>query len=126
MWLFTPFGFFSVVAHRHEPEMLLVRSRARADLGSLLAELEGDDAHVPIQRTPDADYPYRVTLRRETVVELMTRFVMTGLDYPNFKNAVADRQGYERASTYHDVWEVVTRTEDREARQSRRPAARPR
>jgi hypothetical protein len=29
------------------------------------------------------------------------------LDYSNFKDAVAQRQGLERADIYHDVWSVM-------------------
>ena len=32
MWLLTTRGFFSVVAHRNEPDAVLVRARARIDL----------------------------------------------------------------------------------------------
>ena len=29
------------------------------------------------------------------------------IDYPNFKNAVADRQGFERAHMYSGVWGLL-------------------
>ncbi len=29
------------------------------------------------------------------------------IDYENFKNAVSDRQGSERAHLYHEVWHTL-------------------
>ena len=33
--------------------------------------------------------------------------LVADIDYGNFKNAVASRQGYDRASVYGDVWGVL-------------------
>ncbi len=51
MWITTTRGFFSVLAHCDQPEMVLVRARAREDLESL-AELIGP---LEILVTADAD-----------------------------------------------------------------------
>jgi hypothetical protein len=114
MWLFTPFGFFSVVAHREKPDAVLVRSRAREDLAELVKRLPGKKP--PIRRTPAADYPFRVELRRARVAELVRSFVLDELDYPNFKGAVAERQGFARAHAYHEVWSTLRGTEEPGAR----------
>jgi hypothetical protein len=121
MWLFTPFGFFSVVQHRLDENMLLVRARARVDLMNLLARA---DVRTPIQHTPERDYPYRVTLSREVVAEFLIDFVTTGIDYENFKAEVAKTQGFDRTTTYHHVWDDVRAIEDPEARRPRGARAR--
>jgi hypothetical protein len=113
MWLFTPFGFFSVVAHRAHPDRVLVRSRVRADLVELAKREPGKPV---IRRTPEADYPYRIEIARRRLATIVQRFVLDELDYPNFKGAVAERQGFGRAHAYHDVWERLRGTEDGGAR----------
>ena len=119
MWLFTPFGFFSVVEIRRDPERLFVRARVRADLVALLKRI---GARTPIHRTPDADYPYRVVLPRETVAQAVADFVREGLRYPNFKDEVLRRQGSSRELAYHDVWTVMRGIEDDGARSATPPA----
>jgi hypothetical protein len=99
MWVFTTFGFFSVVQHRGKPDRLLVRGRVRADVEALARRLVE-----PLQHTPNADYPYRVEVDRLDFATVMTEAV-DGVDYDNFKNAVAEQQGAVRATVYHDVWQ---------------------
>lgn len=104
MWLFTSNGFLSIVAHRERPGRMLVRGRTREDVEYFCDMAAcGEPAE-----TPGADYRWRV----EASVELVAWFVqqqVLELDYPSFKDAVAERQGYERAHTYMDVWSAVRR-----------------
>ena len=79
MWVATTQGFYSVVAHRDEPDKLLVRARTREDIETL----------------------------REQIPALAQ--LVTDLDYDNFKNAVAERQGAERAALYGVVWRELLR-----------------
>lgn len=107
MWLATTLGFYSVVEHRNRSDAVLVRARVRADLERLL-ELDSQPSARPstpdcIQSTPTADYPYRVAMHKrrwQHLAELLTK----GVDYDNFKSAVANRQGPERARLYHELW----------------------
>src|SRR3954453_4833552 len=102
MWLMTPRGFYSVVAHRDDPDVLLVRARDRADLESLTELSPG----LAIANTPERDYAWRVLMARaewERVLGLLA----TEIDYPNFKDEVAREQGYERASLSAQVWPPV-------------------
>ena len=103
MWLLTPRGFFSVVAHADEPSCVLVRARVRADLESLRDVAGPFEVH----ETRDRDYRFRAVLDRtawSTALVLMA----AEIDYPNFKNAVAEQQGYERADVYARVWFALT------------------
>ncbi len=99
MWTFTPQGFYSVVAHRRDPDKLLVRARARADLEALREQ-------IPILRitTDDqADYRHRAVVTRAEWVAALAQLA-SDIDYDNFKSAVANRQGCERSRVYQHIW----------------------
>jgi hypothetical protein len=59
-----------------------------------------------IIESEDSDYRYRAVAKREAVMAAMAALV-ADIQYDNFKNAVASRQGYERAAVYGDVWQVL-------------------
>jgi hypothetical protein len=99
VWIVTTRGFFSVVSHREDPRMVLVRARLREDLESL-TELTGP---IEILATPDHDYPFRAVVSRERWSAALV-LLASEIDYDNFKNAVAARQGHERADVYRWVW----------------------
>ncbi len=102
MWLVTTRGFFSVVQDDEDASRVLVRARVREDLEALrdvLPELEP-------WHDPSADSAWRARISRGEWGYALG--VMAGeIDYRNFKNAVAERQGYERASVYGEVWRVL-------------------
>ena len=104
MWLVTTQGFYSVVAHRTKPEHLLVRARAREDLEALRLQLPSIELH----EDASADYRWRAEVHRDdwrrTVMQLVDR-----IDYDNFKNEVARRQGMKREAVYHRVWRELQR-----------------
>jgi hypothetical protein len=104
MWLFSVEGFVSIVAHRDDPKTVLVRGRSRADVEAVARRLGVKS----IVETPQADYPFRVVARRAQIAKLMADLVRE-IDYPNFKNEVAERQGDEREHLYHEVWGVMRR-----------------
>jgi hypothetical protein len=101
MWLMTNFGFFSIVKKEGE-ENLTVRARAKQDLLSL------KDRYLPqmgaIEVSDYNDYRYRVRVPREVFAEAL-RDIALDIDYPNFKNSVAKKQGKGRARVYEDVWQ---------------------
>lgn len=103
MWVFTEFGFFSIVAHRDKPGHLLVRSRCEADVRALATKLK---PRPRVTRTPKADYLFRVTVPRAALGELL-QATTADIAYDNFKSAVARAQGPERAHLYHDVWRAL-------------------
>jgi hypothetical protein len=99
----TSFGFFSVVRKSGETQ-LTVRSRVRGDL-----ELLGEEylpTLGPIEAGGGSDYPYRARVSSKDLADAVARMV-ENIDYSNFKNAVAERQGFERAHVYGDVWGVL-------------------
>lgn len=103
MWVFTTDGFFSAVQKPGDPNVLTVRSRTREDAEDL-AERFG----LTVQHTPDGDYAYRVVVPRAKFAEYVAE-AARGIDYSNFKDAVAERQGHDRARIYADVWAAVLR-----------------
>lgn len=103
MWLLTPSGFVSIVEHRADPSMLLVRARVLSDLESFVAKaklLGVRPVYELVRFTPAADYPYRVTLPRTLVATIVSDFVLRDLHYPNFKAAAP----HDRQHVLHNVW----------------------
>ncbi len=103
VWLVTTIGFFSVVRKEGDTD-LTVRTRVREDL-----EMHGK-AHLPslgpITAGEGTDYPYRARVAPQALGEALGRMV-EDIDYSNFKNAIAEREGYERAHVYAAVWRVL-------------------
>jgi hypothetical protein len=100
MWIVLNDAFFSVVAHREQPSMLMVRSRSNGDLEKYFP-------HVEVTETPDADYRYRAVVERAAVAEVLSQ-VSANLNYDNFKNSIPKSQGF-RKGPYMDVWTALYR-----------------
>ena len=98
MWILTTFGFYSVIRKPGDKEsaMLKVRGRARADLESL----KDDDLPEAklISENDRANYTYRLRVNAADFGAAITRMV-ADIDYSNFKDAIARRQG----SVRHEV-----------------------
>lgn len=106
MWIFTPTGFLSVVAHRDKPGVLLVRARARADLEAIAPSNE------MVQRgPPGADYAYRMEMLLQDFIDVTAALTMR-ITYDNFKNEVSRKQGHERAKIYSDIWYLMRRAQN--------------
>ena len=95
MWLHVSNGFLSIVAHRNEPEHLLVRARHPDHIHALLPDAQ--TSHLA-----SADYPYRATVRRGEVHRALATYLLN-LDYDNFKSSISDDE-------YHDACIAVWRT----------------
>jgi hypothetical protein len=100
MWLFTSFGFFSIVRKTDGPQ-LTIRSRTRSDLLRLRQH------YLPQASTPTsqagADYPWRMLCDDSDLAAAMPRIV-ADIDYANFKDEVALITGKARAKSYGQVW----------------------
>jgi len=103
MWIFTNFGFFSIV-QKKGTKYLTVRARVRSDLDGLrsqyLPELSPSQAHA------GTDYPWRAQVSHEALAKAMGKIIQD-LAYPNFKDEVALKQGKPRAHRYLQVWEAL-------------------
>lgn len=102
MWLFTPFGFFSVVQEPNETR-LCVRTRMLADLNRLreYAPTLSAPAHVA-----GRDYEVRAWCSRAALAGAMGK-VIDDINYSNFKNEATARSGRYRAGVYEIVWAVL-------------------
>jgi hypothetical protein len=111
MWLFTTFGYFSVV---QKPGMrdLTVRARVRADLVRLRR------GYLPeLGRTvtgAGTDYPFRAVVSREAFARALAQ-VAREIRYANFKDEAVRRLGPARGAVYRDVWKSVAKLETLDA-----------
>ena len=103
MWLMTNFGFFSIV-QKKDDDILTVRARARSDLETLKERYIPTLGH--ILKGEGTDYQYRAMVSREDMAEAMKRIIMD-IDYSNFKDSVAEKQGRKRARLYGEVWSCL-------------------
>jgi hypothetical protein len=102
VWVISTRGFYSVVQGDADARLLLVRARVRADLERLAEILPGLEPW----HDPAADYAWRARVERSEWAYALG--VMAGeIDYRNFKDAVAERQGKPRARVYERVWSVL-------------------
>lgn len=107
MWIFTEYGFLSVVRHREFPDRLLVRARVREDLFRFCRAAGVCESD--ILENPRFDYRFRVVVPKEVFTRFMAQSI-TRLDYDNFKNRSCynpdDPPGVrrERSDAYHRIW----------------------
>lgn len=103
MWLFTTFGFFSIV-RKSGDEHLTIRGRTRGDL-ERLRRCYLQQASAPLGGG-GTDYPWRVRCAPEELAAAMPRIVRH-LDYANFKDEVVRCLGKDRSHRYHQVWSAL-------------------
>lgn len=103
MWLFTSFGFFSIVRKTDSPQ-LTIRSRTRGDLLRLqqhfLPQASAPTSHA------GTDYPWRMLCADSDLAAAMPRIV-ADIGYANFKDEVAMVTGKARAKRYGQVWSAL-------------------
>ena len=110
MWLFTTDGFYSAVTVPEAPDTVVVRARAREDALHLI-EATGRGSLV---ETPHSDYRFRVCLPQAMWAAYVAA-AAEAIDYPNFKAAIAERQGADRAHAYGAVWAAMFAFQQRRA-----------
>lgn len=107
MWLMTPHGFFSIVCKSddRQKETLTVRSRVKSDLEALKKYLPNMGK---IEENSGTDYRCRAKVPRGEVAKALAEMAQD-IDYDNFKNEVAAKQGKTRAKVYGKVWGILYR-----------------
>ena len=120
MWIFTKYGFLSVVNARKgfgepgqpvDPERLMIRSRSRSHLERLQKRFSRLKDHA-ILSFALSDYPFRIFVEKSVWAEVMKELAVE-LSYDNFKTAVAKEPNssvYENC--LHDVWAIMRRLEN--------------
>ena len=112
MWIFTKMGFLSIVEHRDDPNLLMIRTRFKEDIGELCRRIakQEEGAEPAWEETPDGDYRYRVTCSREVMARLVEQLVRE-IDYTNFKQSVHGDPTRDRA--YMACWNALRTAQDR-------------
>jgi hypothetical protein len=122
MWLFTKYGFYSVVCARQgdgkygqpiDESRLMVRARVRDHLDALRNGFPDLLENTEIRAYTGSDYAFRIFVPKSTWVAV-TAALAEELSYDNFKAEVARGDAdddYEAA--LHDVWGVMHRLQRR-------------
>jgi hypothetical protein len=106
MWILTIRGFYSIVKRDGQ---LCVRARVEDDLARLRELMP---ALGPVIKGAGSDYPFRAFISPEAFAASLP-LLAAEITYPNFKDAVAQAQGEERAAVYGQVWEELMGLEPR-------------
>lgn len=112
MWVFVDKGFYSAVVDDDDPELLVVRTRARADADYLVKWIKrehGVAAEVVVLKRV-TDYPWRVYVDRQVWGSFLVDATET-MNYGNFKSRVHD-VNERRAQVYSSVWATLLRIEN--------------
>src|SRR6516162_8243698 len=106
MWLFTRYGFFSVVQTAEHPDHLMVRARCREHLRNLMQRFSVlTEARIIV--TGSSDYRYRIIVDKADWAGVCAG-LGAEIDYSNFKDAVHSNPldlTYE--TVLHRVWSDV-------------------
>ena len=78
MWIFTKYGFISVVQHNSLEDCLQVKSRVVEPLEILWPEID-------IEIIDWADYRFRITIEKERAFDILSKEIQD-VDYTSFKN----------------------------------------
>jgi hypothetical protein len=109
MWLFTKVGFYSVVQDGDRTGVLVVRSRDKKDLETLVAKQP--EIFTEIVHLPGRDYAWRSFVYQAAFAPLLAQLVLE-IDYSNFKSKVEQDQGLPRELLYSEVWGVMRQLQD--------------
>jgi hypothetical protein len=117
MWIFTETGFVSAVKKPQDNGLVSLRARNQASLEPIASKFE-----VKIVNTPRGDYPWRTFITNEQLATWLSETALN-LDYSNFKSrAHKVNKSSAFINALHDVWAVMTHTEDADARPRTNPA----
>lgn len=106
MWVFCKDGFFSVVQHNTDANILQIRGRVRADLENL-AEAVGYSSE-DVFEIAGADYLYRINLPRGTFGGYMLEAV-DELTYTTNVKGTLSGDDKERGRAMMGVWDSMAR-----------------
>ena len=119
MWLFTKYGFFSVVCARKnsgmgpdvETETLMIRARSKNHLENLAKNFQ-DLNDYQIATTYETDYRYRIFVPKNVWSNIMKE-LSNEIDYGNFKGKVhSSMQDEEFSHCLGDIWSIMYRYQD--------------
>lgn len=98
MWIFTNKSFLSIVAHKDDPSIRLVRARCKGDIEAVFPDED-------VFEDATADYRYRALIPVDEVAFVIGLQVFD-MDYTNFKNSIPDdKPDYHNACLR--VWQIL-------------------
>lgn len=112
MWLFTKYGFYSVVQSYTwhddlkvtDPDNFVVRARCKDHLINLLTAFDETLSMCHIVETTDSDYQFRIRVpRREWLMVVAT--LTESINYDNFKGAVHNYEDTGTGPVKHSPYE---------------------
>ena len=86
MWIILNNAFVSIVEHRADPGLLIVRGRFKGDVERFLNPMPAG-LNVIEEVTPSADYRFRAVVERTDVAHALVRATHR-VRYPNFKDSI--------------------------------------
>lgn len=112
MWLYTIYGFFSVVSARMtddpkspiDDRTFMVRARCKKHLENLQKRFAMSLENIPILKNIGTDYPYRMFVKKIDWLQIVGA-ITREVTFDNFKKAADKEQpndDYQRV--LHDVW----------------------
>lgn len=119
MWLFSVDGFYSAVQHKDDPNLIMVRCRAKEHADKLVQALPEAPPEL-VETPPPADYRWRVTITREQWVYFAARCAAE-VAYYNFKNTTSKEKhppGY--MSALHGIWSDLLSVQDKPHRDTKK------
>lgn len=125
MWVITTGGFVSAVEHRDNKDLVMVRARDKQSLTTMIEGIElagnainaaGETLAIEKDLEPiasdTADYRWRVTISKATFALWLQHEVLSYLNYPNFKSALAKHRGADFSRAAHRVWDDMQLVSD--------------
>jgi hypothetical protein len=101
MWICLNKAFFSIVEHKTDKALLVVRARRPGDIETIFPRAE-------VTVTPTRDYKYRTFASRDAVAEVFSKEI-TGINYTNFKNSVENDKLH---GAYARVWTIMSHIQE--------------
>lgn len=120
MWLFTRYGFFSVVCARQgdgshvmpvDPDRMMVRARVAEHLAALKERFPDELGGSEIVTTSYTDYACRLFVEKANWVRVAAALAEE-TDYDNFKKSAKKQkggEGIEYLNALHAVWSVMNK-----------------
>lgn len=122
MWLFTTYGFFSVVCARQgngdinqpvDPNMIMVRARKKIHLKNLIARFP-QLSPFKILDKEDTDYRFRIFVPKSIWAEI-AKELAEEIDYDNFKGKVKEKDmDIEYCRSLGSVWYTMYQIQERD------------
>ena len=126
MWIFTKYGFYSVVCARKgkgghgqpvDPDRVMIRARDENHLKALQKRFPLELGSLEIFQTPGTDYACRLFASKSVWSGILAELAAE-TDYDNFKSEVARHlgvTGQQYGHALHDVWSVMYKYQKRDS-----------